>query len=68
MTTLRCQTCGTPDVLVISPGTESLVQAGIVIERGQAQRCWCESHARAAGWPWLVSERTERTGQLELVL
>ena len=67
MTILRCQTCGTPDVMVILPGSDDVRgPGGIIIERGEPIRCWCEAHARAAGWPWgLESERARKTGQTE---
>ena len=52
MTKLRCQTCGTPDVMVISPGSEDITGPGeIVIKRGEPIRCWCEKCALADGWP-----------------
>ena len=52
MSILRCQTCGTDDVMVISPGSEAVTgPGGITLQRGEPIRCWCEEHARAAGWP-----------------
>ena len=69
MTTLRCCACGTPEVLVVLPGAEHVTgPGGIIVQRGEPMRSWCETHARAAGWPWLESERTQRTGQQELAL
>lgn len=73
--TLRCLVCGVPDVFVCSPGVEpdgigapGLAPPAANACRGQAQRCWCEPHALAAGWPWLTSERTRATGQGEITL
>lgn len=67
--TLKCDICGSPDFFVGTPGSENVVTVGsIVVKRGQPMRCWCETCARKAGWPWLESERTRQTGQMELVL
>ena len=45
---LACEACGVLGVTVILVGCHQ----GVLIDR-----CWCGVQcARAAGWPWLVSE------------
>ena len=44
---------------VISPGTEPVHEL-FLLAAGEKMRCWCLEHARAAGWPWLISEAPPR--------
>ena len=55
--TFRCTECNSPDVLVILPGSEPEIFGMLTIARGEPMRYWCEPCARAAGWPWVESER-----------
>jgi hypothetical protein len=60
---VRCP-CGNAELVIGSPGTDATLHPTIgMLERPAPARAWCcLEHARADGWPWLISE-TPRKGR-----
>lgn len=40
---LACDVCG-GEPFAVSPGSNELREAGIMLQRGEAMRCWCLLH------------------------
>lgn len=38
---LVCDVCGSPHVLAVAPGSEPVIEFGILLSRGMPQRAWC---------------------------
>jgi len=52
---MKCEHC-TEAAVVFVPGTDEIRELFLLV-RGVAERRWCLSCARQAGWPWIRSAR-----------